>query len=140
VISRETIYSALFARLSAAGPFVTTSRKLKHWNDVKPPQQPAMFQAQKTEVPQQTPGLPTKWMLATDVYVYARAPGSSTPSTIINPLLDAIEAALAPDPITNKCTLGGLVQHAWIDGEIQTDEGTLGDQTVAIIPIRILAS
>jgi len=61
------------------------------------------------------------------------------PSVQINQILDELEAALAPPPGPSfKQTLGGLVEHCWINGEIQTDEGTLGNQAVAIIPIRML--
>ena len=48
-------------------------------------------------------------------------------------------ATLAPDPITNKCTLDGLVQHAWVEGTIETDEGLLGEQGFAMIPIVMKA-
>lgn len=140
MINREQIYSALFARLRSIPGFVTTSRRLRHWDDVAAVDQPALFQTQKPEQPEQQPGMPTKWTLAADVYIYVNTGGDESPSSIINPLIDAVEAALAPDPITNRCTLGGLVAHAWIDGEVQNDEGVLGDQAVAIIPIRILAS
>jgi hypothetical protein len=59
----------------------------------------------------------------------------------MNPLLDALTAALAPpNPVENVQTLGGLVAHCWIEGGIQTDEGVLGGQSVAIVPIRILAT
>ena len=61
------------------------------------------------------------------------------PSTILNGLVDAVAAALAPEPASNKQTLGGLVQHVWIDGAIVTDEGVLADQAVAIIPITLKA-
>ncbi|WP_034302536.1 hypothetical protein [Herbaspirillum sp. RV1423] len=135
-MNREQIYSALFAKLAAAPGYKTTSRKLLHWADVKPQEQPALFQAQRREMALTTPGQPTVWSFEVDVYVYVYAK-SSAPSQLLNPLLDAIGTALAPDPITNKCRLGGLVEHAWIEGAIQTDEGTLGDQAVAIIPIVI---
>ena len=63
---------------------------------------------------------------------------------MLNPLLDAIEAALAPqaggDLAANVVTLGGLAYQAWINGKIETDEGTLGGQSVAIVPIRIVVS
>jgi hypothetical protein len=36
--------------------------------------------------------------------------------------------------------LGGLVQHCWIAGRITTDEGVLGGQSVAIVPVEILVS
>lgn len=140
MINREQIYSALFAKLRAIPAFGTASRRLRHWDDVPAVDQPALFQTQKPEQPEQQPGLPTKWTLAVDVYIYANTAGEDPPAAIINPLIDSIEAAIAPDPVTNKCTLGGLVSHVWIDGEIQNDEGVLGDQAVAIVPIRILAS
>ncbi|HXP74621.1 MAG TPA: hypothetical protein VN823_10790 [Stellaceae bacterium] len=56
----------------------------------------------------------------------------------MNPLLDAIETALAPDLVTNVQSLGGLVAHCWIAGKVETDEGVLGGQAVAIVPIEIL--
>ncbi|QDD62649.1 hypothetical protein EJD96_00070 (plasmid) [Herbaspirillum seropedicae] len=137
-MNREQIYAALFAKLSASSAFKTKSRKLRHWADVKDIEQPALFQAQKRELAMTTPGQPTVWSLQVDVYIYVHQK-NGMPSTLLNGLLDALADSLAPDPITNKCTLGGLVQHAWIEGAIETDEGTLGDQAVAIVPIVIKA-
>jgi len=139
MIQREPIYAALFALLAASGGYVTTSRRLLHWNDVSKEQQPALFQAQRNELAKTDTGKPTVWTLNVDVYVYVRTDGGAPPGPILNPLLDAIEAALAPAG-SNVQTLGGLVHYARIDGAIETDEGTLGDQAVAIIPISILCS
>jgi hypothetical protein len=139
-IQREPIYSALFALLGASAPYVVKSRRLLHWNDVSSTQQPALFVAQKGEVATTQRGLPTVWELNVDVYIYCRTDGALAPGPIINPLIDAIEAALAPNPIENAQTLGGLVHWARIEGAIETDEGTLGDQSVAIIPITIRCS
>ena len=98
-----------------------------------------MFQNQKKEIPTINPGLNQVWTLTLDLFIYAHTQMDKTiaPSTITNGLVDAVAAAIAPDPVSNKQTLGGLVQHAWIDGAIVTDEGVLGDQAVAIIPITI---
>ncbi|HLJ52130.1 MAG TPA: hypothetical protein VKT24_02020 [Rhizomicrobium sp.] len=137
-MTREPIYAALFALLSAAAPFVTASRRLRHWSDVGPAEQPALFVVQKSETAERRAGLPAKWRASVDVYVYAHAPDDqAAPSTSLNPLLDAIEAALAP--VSAIQTLGGLVAHAWIAGKIETDEGVLGGQAVAIVPVEILA-
>jgi len=59
---------------------------------------------------------------------------------LLNPMLDALEAALAPLPATGIQNLGlpTMVQHAYIQGKVETDEGVLGDQAVAVIPIEIL--
>ena len=138
-MTREPIYAALFALVSTCAGFVTTSRRLRHWTDVGAAEQPALFQIQKSETAEERAKLPPKWRAAVDLYIYAQAPDETTPpATVINPLLDAIAAALAPDPVSNVQSLGGLVAHCWIAGKIQTDEGVLGGQAVAIVPIEIL--
>ena len=138
-MNRELIYQTLFAKVAAATGFVTASRRLRHWSDVAAAEQPALFQVQKTESVRRDPGLPPRWLLAADLFVYAQAPDDATsPATVINPLLDAIETALAPGAVDNLQTLGGLVAHCWIAGRVETDEGVLGGQAVAIVPIEIL--
>jgi len=143
MISRETIYSKLFTLvlgLKGTHGIQTVSRKLKHFADVPPAQQPAIFQVQRFEDPVQTRLLPTKWKLNVDLYVYvntAKNPNAS-PAVLLNPILDAIEALFPPEE-GNIQTLGGLCSHAWISGKIETTEGLLGDQEVAVVPIEILA-
>lgn len=142
--SRETYYAALFAKLATASNFATTSRVLRHWTDVGPEEMPALFQAQTTETREQMKGQGVKWTLRTRVYMYLHTNtqqlgGSVIPAQELNTYLDAIEATLAPDNFSdNVQTLGGLVSHCWIDGTIETSEGTLGDHSVAIIPIAML--
>ena len=136
-MNREPIYSALFAEVAAAANFVTVSRRLRHWSDVGPAEQPALFQAQKGETAKRMRGLPPRWTLEVDLFVYAQSPDELTaPATVLNPLIDAIETALAPQGAVQ--TLGGLASHAWIAGKIETDEGVLGGQAVAIVPIEIV--
>jgi hypothetical protein len=139
-IAREPIYAALYALLSGVANFNSTSRIVKHWDDVPQGQQPALFMAQGQQIANTQRGQPTKWTLQVKIYVYARTDGEQVPSTVINPILDAIEAALQGNAAENTQTLGGLVDYARIEGTIETDEGTLGSQAVAIIPISILAS
>lgn len=136
-MNREAIYQALFVKLQAPASFKTASRRLKHWSDVAPADQPALFLTQRTETATATPGLNPVWLLNVDVYIYAHTNGDSAiaPSSILNPLIDAIVTALPFEVVSNKQTLGGLVQHCWIEGQVQTDEGSLGDQGVVIIPI-----
>lgn len=142
MIAREAIYAALFAQVAGAAGFVTAARRLRHWSEVSPPEQPALFMRQKAEraaVP--TLGAPTVWTLAVDLYVYAHAADPYVaPATVLNPLIDAVEAALAPAPATGVQDLGlpAMVQHAAITGKIEITEGALRDQAVAIIPVEIL--
>lgn len=140
-MNREAIYSALFTRLSEIAGLKTKSRILKHWNDVPTEQRPALFMSQGPESPQTQTGQATKWLLSVDVYVYVHTDGTNPPGTVMNPILDAIEAIFPLHPITGKHTLDAPgVEWARIEGQIQTDEGTLGNQAVAIVPIHILAT
>ncbi|HUC62653.1 MAG TPA: hypothetical protein VMF53_11935 [Alphaproteobacteria bacterium] len=140
-MSRETIYAALFALVSSLPGVAFASRRLKHWSDVAPALQPALFMVQKREQPKEARGLPTHWTFTVDLYLYANsgADPNAIPAQALNALIDALEAALAPDPVSGVQTLGGLVTHAWLDPSgIETDEGVLGDQAVAIVPVQIL--
>lgn len=134
---REPIYAALFAKLAAAATFKTASRKLKHYSEVSPPDQPALFMAQITEDPRQQTKLPPLWHMKVECYVYARVEDTEIPGQIINTLLDALTNAIAPLPAFNQQTLGGLVHNCWIDGVIDIFEGLLANQVVVIIPITI---
>ena len=142
MIARETIYAALFAQVANAAAFVTAARRLRPWSEVAPSEQPALFMRQKAETAAvKTLGAPTVWTLAVELCVGARASDPYTaPASVLNPLVDAVEAALAPLPATGLQDLGlpAMVQHAYIAGKIDIDEGVLRDQAVAIIPIEIL--
>ena len=143
MIAREPIYAALWALVSGAGDFATASRRLRHWSDLGPAEQPAIFMSEKGGVARvKALGAPVVWTLYADIWVYAfSADPYAAPATILNPLLDAVEAALAPVPATGIQDLGlpAMVQHAYISGKIETDEGVLGDQAIATIPVEILA-
>ena len=142
MIAREWIYAALFARLAGAAHFVTAARRLRHWSELAPAEQPALFMRQKAEhASVATLAAPTVWTLVIELYVYAHASSPYVaPATILNPLIDAVEATLAPLAATGLQDLGlpAMVQHAYIAGKIETDEGVLRDQAVAIIPVEIL--
>lgn len=139
-MTREDIYAALFELVSGAPGLVTTSRKLRHWSEVGPGERPALFQTQVSETAVRTTGIPTKWMLAVKLYVYVTTIDAQSPGEVLNPILDYITDQLAdPFPGVSQ-SLGGLVQYARIDGVIETAEGTLGDDEVAIIPVMILTT
>jgi hypothetical protein len=137
-MNREAIYAALFTLVSSDPALQTVSRKLLHWSDVPASQRPALFMAQKREAVVQSTGRPGRWLLTVDLYVYVSTKGNDYPGAVLNPILDLISSKL-DNPIPGvPQTLGGLVQWARIEGAIETDEGTLGDDAVAIIPVHIL--
>jgi hypothetical protein len=143
-MTREPIYGALFALLSSVAPFATASRRLRHWSQVEPAEQPALFLVQKRETAKVADGSPTAWRAEVELYLYCQAPDDETaPASVLNPLLDAIEAALLPsgaDLARGTQSLGGRASHCRIAGAIETDEGALGGQAVAIVPIEILVT
>jgi hypothetical protein len=142
MIAREPIYAALFDLASGAAGFITAERRLRHWSDVAPAEQPALFLTQKSETAAvKALGAPAVWTLAVELYLYAHSSDPHlSPATVLNPLVDAVEAALAPAAVTGVQNLGlpSIVQHAYIAGTIETAEGVLGDQAIAIIPVEIL--
>lgn len=142
-ITREGVANALLTQINAAmtaAGAVTVSRRLLHWSDVESSQQPAVYIAAGAQAPKQDPGgLTTVWRVNFEVYIYAwESDNTKSPSTQINNLLDALEAALAPVQPAVKQTLGGTVSHCWISGSVITDEGVLGPQGMAIVPIEVL--
>ena len=142
MIIREAIYAALWTLGSAAGSFASANRRLRHWADVAPAEQPALFMSEKGgHAVVKALGAPITWTLYADFYIYVHSSDPyAAPATILNPLLDALERALAPSSATGIQNLGQpqLVQHAYIAGKIETDEGVLGDQAIAIVPVEIL--
>jgi len=144
LIDREAVYSALWDLVSGAAKFATKSRRLRHWSDVSPAEQPALFMSQKAMVGakhQDAVDAPTVWTLEADFYIYVHSSDPyASPAILLNPLIDAVEAALLPDPLTGRqqLTLPEMVMHAYINGRIETAEGVLGDQELAIIPVEIL--
>jgi len=134
--------TALFNLVSGSASFVTASRRLQLWSSLSPADKPAIFQYERDDT--YTNGkqyLPIVEMNV-DLYIYT-APGMDsgiTPISILNPLIDAVDAALAPSIVTKRQTLGGLVSHVWIDGKIMKDPGDLDGDGIAVIPIKILAT
>ena len=141
--SREAIYVALFALVSASTNFGTATRHIKEYSDVDQATQPAFLQVELGEKWDAPVGKPPTVTLNCRLFVYCESNDPTQPvSTQMNNLLDAIMAALAP-PIrpdgTFRQTLDGLVQHAGISGEVTIAEGLSG-QSEALIPIEILVN
>ncbi|MBV8121116.1 MAG: hypothetical protein JO081_14405 [Alphaproteobacteria bacterium] len=144
MINREAIYSTLWTLASRSAQYATANRRLRHWSDVSPAEQPALFMSEKggTGIVK-TRGTPVVWTLYVDFYIYAHSTDIYTPpASILNPLIDALEAALGPvNPVAGlwqNLGLPDMVQHTYVTGRVETDEGILGDQAVAIVPVEIV--
>ena len=100
-MDREAIYSALFALLSAIPGIVTFSRRVRHWTDVPPVEQPALIQEQFEESARYVGrAFPAKWTLSLNLALYVNVGNDqqAAPSQTLNPLLDAVLAALDAPP------------------------------------------
>jgi len=141
--SREQIFAALFALVSNATGFVTKSRTIKSWADVSPPDCPALFQLEGKQHAKSEPMVGTKWTFRAEFYVYvdqANALNGADLVSVLNTQVDAVVAALQAIPGLDNQTLGGRVTDVRVDGEIETDEGRIGQKAVAIIPVLITAT
>lgn len=136
MITRDPLHQALFNKLRLTAGLVTCDRVLRHWNDVKHPEQPALFLVSGSETAQASLGRPTRWTLDAKAYLYARTEKPTVPATVLNSFVDAIELSLAPDPQTGRQTLGDLCHHCYM-AFVEHDEGLLGQQGVAIVTFKI---
>lgn len=142
----ELIYQALFSRLSSIDGVVTTSRRLKHFNHVPAEQRPAIFVTQGNQVEAPIKGLDAKIELEAEIYIYIHEDDIAIPPSVqLNRMIDRVRQAIAPEfpEISEYQTLGGLVEHCWIEGTIEVFEAVenmLDDQGIAIVPIRILTT
>ena len=140
-MNRESIMTALFNLISSSSSFNTASRRLQLWSNVAATDKPALFLCERGETyTRASEAVPESVTLNVDIYIYIDAGKDQgiTPATFLNNLIDAIDAVLAPNPLTGLQTLGGLVSHCWIEGKIMKDAGDLDGDGVAVIPLRIL--
>lgn len=143
--TREPIYAALWALVSgdprAQAVFVTMNRYTRHFDNVPSNETPALFLLQQSETWGQTGrGIPAKRTLKCSflVYTYTGDPTAALPSTAINTLLDVLDDVIAKADGSYVQTLGGLVNHVYIEGEIQIAEGLLQSKSIVAVPVTML--
>ncbi len=144
-MSREQIDSAIYALIQGIAPFQTSSRRLPiNWLETAPERQPALYLLHGQEVLEQNVqrmGGPLSSTINYTVILMVHSGGQidSVPMSRLNPIIDALVNVVH---LTNgeKQTLGGLVHRLVISGPIETDEGLLGDQAIAVIPLSVIAS
>lgn len=96
-------------------------------------------------------GQPTKRTLGVMLMIWAPKPRdlqnlgapdqTTTGATLVNTLLEALEAVFVADNAATGCfTLGGLVQRCWIEGTVTKVSGDLdpNGQAFLAVPVSIL--
>lgn len=150
----EAVYAALFALLQTALPqtslpapfnilkFNMAERVVWVPDQVPVADQPALFQIQgPLHAEQREVFGPTKWIFTAVAVIFLRAEGtfppSPLPAQISNYIVWALQSALGTTmPPYQKQTLGSLVYHVWIEGEVMSE--VTEEQMVITVPINIL--
>jgi hypothetical protein len=138
-VAREDIMIALCTLVFGIADFKTTGRRVLLWSKVA--EQPACFVRNTGDLYDYAGIQNAKRIMEVEVWLYSKAGQNpdAVPGIALNNMADALDVALAPsDMITGRQTLGGLVQHCWIEGHSEFDPGDLDGQAKAVIPIRIL--
>lgn len=154
-MQREPLYNAILAELQQLqGPqYVDTfpdqvhlvvSRGFVSWDEATI--QPAIYLVPITEKAQYNSGLPTKWLVTAELWVYVRADTIAIGVQNLSMMLDAIDSILSPlganaGPQLFVNTLGGLAVYCAIQGAIEISGGFLnGQQAVARVPLEIMVA
>lgn len=140
--SRETIMSTLFTKFQAAMPVTwkTVTRRLKLFSDVPPSEQPYLCMAEHDEeYGKRAIGQPPILILPVTFVMYLHTVDSKTPlAPTLNGIMDALDTFFLPDNFSGRYTIGGLVEHCWIEGKVFKDPGDIDDQGMITVPVRIL--
>lgn len=144
--TREPIYSALWSLIAddprVKGRFVTASRFLIPFEEMPSAQMPALFLIERGEAwIRPGKGISPKRTLRAQIWVYSweSQPLNVPPSILLNDFMDVIDDVLTVvDNPTNTQTLGGLVEHVYIEGEVAIAEGILQNVSILSVPITML--
>ena len=154
-MQREPIYLALQNQLTAlmVDPYnvLVVSRGWIHFDEAD--QQPAIYIVPKNERAEYKRGLPTKWVMELDLYVYSKWSDSVNQGVSnLAILMDAIEYILSPvGPNSSQTTTGresnsvnslnGLVVYCALQGVAEISGGFLNrGQTIARMPLEIMVA
>ena len=135
----EPILAAAWAVASADASWLTKSRNLLHWADVPASGRPALFQSLKSvSVRPLGRGVTALRELRLTYTIYTAHTGATVAQTTLVNAIAVLADTFAPLPGFETQRLGGLAYSAAIDGEIETDEGTLGTDAVAFVPVLLV--
>lgn len=143
------VYNLVNASVGAVVGLKTSGRRLRDFHEMDPPQMPALFMVQMSELVEQGAlQRPAKRTMRVEFWLYtADAQADSVvPATQLNTMIDAIEASLgggSPDFTAgmNPLLLNGVwvAASSRIDGEIRFHENVENTgKSVAIVPVSIL--
>lgn len=139
--TRKAIAAALLTQLTPPGnPFAQSGRRLRDPEGSAAAGKPAIYVIKAHEKFDRSKQLlPPKRDLHFLAVIYTDVGEDETaiPADVIDDLVDYVEGQLAPDTVTGRQTLGGLVQSVLIDGDINFAPGDSTGKGETVIPIRV---
>jgi len=149
---RETVMQALFALVQGLPGFTTIERRMtmpgQGPSSIDPVLQPALMMWEQHEHDEHAErGLPVRKWYVWFVIAFVNNDRTLAGATLLNPLIDQVRAALAPDDLpSNTLRLktadwpNGLVHAAYVEGTTlkHTGDTDAQGQGGAVIPCTIL--
>ena len=138
--SHKAILTALANILFALPAFNDSGRRVPPWSKVKAT--PGIYLRGVGDEDKFEHIILSATTIKAEVWIYSQTDSpDGVPGDDLHDLVDQVRAAFKPDkPQLNTFTLGGRVQHCWIEGESVFDPGDLDakGRSRALIPVRIL--
>jgi hypothetical protein len=130
--------------ISGTGTWKSSSKDVEMWTEIPAYDQPycGLVCPEDTGSDPQAFGI-TKWIRTYYGLIYFRrdaippAEGTSFQDTI-DDLLDSLDMAFVGPRKGEANTLGNIVQNCTIDGTIYVDPGTLDQQCVIVVPVKVI--
>lgn len=144
-LKREAVFSALskliFSDPGIGAMFVTTGRLLPSISQVTQAQCPALYSFQLPEKrAYKGRGIPpVRTLFVAFVAYFATDSSAVLPATAVNAAADAIDNAISyPGNPDNVQTLGGLVEHVYLEPDLHPYEGLLQEKSVLVAVVGML--
>lgn len=145
-ITRKAIANALLDQLKKIDGIAVFTRRFRTFDRVSnSAEMPYLILCTpKENYPQRAiSALPAKRTFQSEIIVWFNAGQNQDadyyPDDFINDFLDSLDEVLAPIPPRDTQTLGGLVDHCYIKGDITRVPGDLDGVGMIHIPIEIVA-
>ena len=141
--TREAALGALQAKLSAADTFGVVTRRPLAPEQMASIGKPglALF-VQGTDYERAAINTPARRTIKCLALIYIDAGASdpnAIPDSLVNAVVERIEAALKPDnAVTNLCTLGGIVHAVVIRGHAPRAPGDKTGKGIEVMPIDVI--
>ncbi len=143
VITRNQIMDALKALIEDMDTIALVSRRFQEFTSLSgSAEMPyAMICKPKESYPQRAiTGLPPKrtWTVEIIIYISVGNDQTDTPDETVNDILDELDFTLKPGVGKEVQTLGGLVDHCYIMGDIICVPGDLDGIGMIHVPLEIV--